>query len=396
MPVQSAIMQPTPGPPAPGGPLESGPMPKRQPSDLRGPDPSIGQVVWSDLRRTDLTDSMGRDLRDLYRFFLDGETRARLETMNRIYRAFWLSGWLLKSLLLKLTPSRRFLLMVALVMAILGWTALDWGDFRLEFDFRPWGFLLLLFVLMLELKDKLLARDEIQVARSVQQALLPREHPDLRGWSVWSYTIPANDVGGDLIDYVDLGPDRLGVALGDVSGKGLGAALLSAKLQATLRALGPETPSLDELGERVNGILDGDGLDNRFATLFYTELGPDSGHVRYLNAGHNPPFLFRRSGAVETLEASSLPLGMFGDSCYEEGVADLEPGDLILVYSDGLSEAIGPEGEEFGVDRIRDMLHEIADLAPEKGGRLLLQEVDRFVDGERPHDDLSLVVIRKD
>ncbi len=370
-------------------------MPPHDPNDPRWRDPSIGRVVWSDLRRTDLTDSMGRDLRDLYRFFLDSETRARLETMGRVHRTFWLIGWLLKSLLLKLAPSRRFLLLLALVLGILGWTSLDWQGVSVKFDFRPWGFLLLLFILMLELKDKLLARDEIQVARSVQQALLPREHPRLRGWELWSYSVPANDVGGDLVDYIELGPERLGVALGDVSGKGLGAALLSAKLQATLRALGPEAPSLDELGERMNTILVNDGIENRFATMFYAELGPDSGHIRYLNAGHNPPYLFRGSGKIDELHASSRPLGMLPDSRYAEGIADMATDDFLLVYSDGVTEATDPEGQEFGEARVRALLPELGRLPPELAGKRLLEEIDLHLGGEHPQDDLSVVLIRK-
>ena len=370
-------------------------MPRFDKDDPRWRDPSIGRVVWSDLRRTDLTDSMGRDLRDLYRFFLDSETRARLESMGRVYRTFWLIGWLLKSLLLKLSPSRRFLLVLAMVLGILGWTSLTWRGVSVNFDFRPWGFLLLLFILMLELKDKLLARDEIQVARSVQQALLPREHPDLRGWEIWSYSVPANDVGGDLVDYIELGPERLGMVLGDVSGKGLGAALLSAKLQATLRALGPEAPSLDELGERMNTILVNDGLENRFATMFYAEIGIDSGHVRYLNAGHNPPYLLRGSGAVEELSPSSRPLGMLPGSRYEEGLVDIEPGEFLLVYSDGVTEATNSGGEEFGEDRVRALLPELGRLSPALAGKRLLQEIDLHLDGEHPQDDLSVVLIRK-
>ncbi|MFQ5626458.1 MAG: SpoIIE family protein phosphatase, partial [Methyloligellaceae bacterium] len=137
-------------------------------------------------------------------------------------------------------------------------------------------------------QDKLLARDEIEVARQVQLARFPQEQPRLPGWAVWSYTRPANDVGGDLVDYIELDSGRLGVALGDVAGKGLGAALLTAKLQATLRALVPECRTLDELGGRLNTILHRDGLDNRYATLFYLELAHEGGHVRFLNAGHNP------------------------------------------------------------------------------------------------------------
>ena len=225
-------------------------------------DASLGKVFFRDLRQTDFAGTLGRDFRDLYRFYIDPRTRDRLETMGRIPRTFWLLGWLLKSLLVKLSPTRRLLLLAAMVMAVTGHPTFTIQAVRVDVDFRLWAFLLLLLILMLELKDKVLAKDEIQVARQVQLALLPREHPRFEGWEVWSYSVPANDVGGDLVDYVELGPDRLGIALGDVAGKGLGAALLAAKLQATLRALGPDAPSLDELGGRVNTILQMDGLPN--------------------------------------------------------------------------------------------------------------------------------------
>lgn len=354
----------------------------------------IRSVVWTDLRRGDLAGNVSRDVRDLYRFYLDGESRRRLESMGRLRRTFWVLGWLFRSLLLKLTPARRALLLAALILTILGWTEFVAGGLALRFDFRPWGFLLLLIVLMLELKDKLLAKDEIQVARQVQRALLPREQPRLDGWEVWGFTVPANDVGGDLVDYVDLGAGRLGAVLGDVSGKGLGAALLAAKLQATLRALAPDSPSLDELGERMNSILLSDGLANRFSTMFYAELSPDSGHVRYLNAGHNPPILLRREGH-ETLRPSGRPLGMLEGSSYREGAVEVERGELLAVYSDGITEAENGAGEEFGTGRLETLLRANAEVPLELLGRAILDAVDRFTGGERPSDDRSLVLARR-
>jgi phosphoserine phosphatase RsbU/P len=243
----------------------------------------------------------------------------------------------------------------------------------------------------MELKDKLLARDEIEVARQVQLALLPREHPRLPGWSIWSYMRPANDVGADLVDYIDLASRGLGIALGDVSGKGLGAALLTAKLQATLRALLPGHPSLAALGGELNSILHRDGLDNRFATLFFFEIQPGKGEVRYLNAGHNPPFVARED-RVEPLAASSLPLGMMGQVEYAEGRVSLEPGDVLLIYSDGVTEARNPEEEEFGEQRLRALLPLIRPLPADQAGLRILHEVNAFLAGERNHDDLSLIV----
>ncbi len=359
-------------------------------------DPGIGKAVFKDLRGADLFGTLEREFREVYRFYLDVETRERLEKMGRIPRAFWLLGWLSKSLLLKLSPARRLLLLLATVMSIMGWTHMTLMGYSISYDLRPWGCLLLLFILMLELKDKLMAKDEIQFARQVQLALMPDRQPDIDCWSVWSTSVPANDVGGDLVDYIELPSERLGIVLGDVAGKGLGAALLSAKLQASLRAIGPESPSLDELGSRMNGILNQDGLDNRYATLFYAEISPGSGHIRYLNAGHNPPFVLRLSGRVEDLPASSFPLGMLPSVTYEEGVLDMEPGELLLIYSDGLSEATDRDGKEFGPQRIRNLMPDLSHETVQRAGEILLADVHRFLGKERPHDDLSLILVRRE
>jgi hypothetical protein len=353
---------------------------------------SLGQVFFDDLRATRIKRDYLQEIKDLYYFYLDEETRTKLATMGRIPRAIWLLGWLLRSLFTKLNPARRLVLLVALGLTVWGNTSFRIGQWALTADLRLWGFLLLLIVLMLELKDKLVAKDEIQIARQVQLALLPRDNPEIPGWSVWCFTRPANDVGGDLVDYLELDGFRHGVLLGDVAGKGLGAALLSAKLQATLRALVPDATSLDELAGRANTIFYRDGLDNRYATLFYTELEHHSGSLRYLNAGHNPAFLIR-GDQIETLGASSYPLGMLPGAEYKECGLSLEPGDVVLAYSDGLTEASNLRGEEFGVERVRALLPELKKLSPEEFGGRILEEVDRFLGEARPGDDLSLVII---
>jgi hypothetical protein len=359
---------------------------------------SLHQIVLQDLRQTDLRHSMGREFKDLYRFYLDEEDREKLARMGRVKRAFWLTGWLLKSLVLRLSPQRRLMLLAALVVwFLLGGTSLQYGEAAFRLDLRPLSFALVLVVLMLELKDKLLARDEIQVARQVQLALLPRSHPQPDGWALWSYMRPANDVGGDLVDYIQVG-SRLGIALGDVAGKGLGAALLMSKLQATLRALAPECRDLAELGARLNAILHRDGLDNRFATLFYCEIEPDSSRVRFLNAGHNPAFVLQPAGGadqIEALPASALPLGMIEGTTYEEGVAQVAPGAMLVAYSDGLSEATNESGVEYGAERLRALLPRLRGLTAEDAGIRLIEEVNHFLGEERPGDDLSLLVLMR-
>ncbi len=355
-------------------------------------EPTLRQVLFQDVRARDLPCTFGRDLKDLHRFYLDEGRQARLKTMGRIRRACWFIVFLLKSLLTKLTPVRRVIFAAALFMALVEGTNLRFSQVRMPLEFGSFPFFLVVFVLMLELKDKLLARDEIEIARQVQLALLPRDHPRPEGWSLWNYTRPANDVGGDLVDYLDMGSGKVGVALGDVAGKGLGAALLMAKLQATLRALAPECASLAELGDRLNTILFRDGLENRFATLFYLEISPGSSRIRYLNAGHNPPFVLR-AGGIETLEPSSRPLGMFPGGTYLEGHADLEPGDLLVVYSDGMTDAQNAAGEDFGSGRLTRLVQELRGLEAEAAGARLLDAIERFLGAERPGDDLSLVTV---
>jgi sigma-B regulation protein RsbU (phosphoserine phosphatase) len=271
---------------------------------------------------------------------------------------------------------------------------IDEPAIRFDIDTSRLAFLPVLMVLMLELKDKLLARDEIEVARQVQLSLLPKSQPSIDGWDVWSATTPANDVGGDLIDYLEGGGGRTGVALGDVAGKGMGAALLCAKLQATLRALAPVADNLETLGASLNGVLERSGLDNRYATLFYAEIAPGSSEVRYLNAGHNPALLV--SGAtIASLAASSLPLGMLPGISYTQGVATLQPGDALILYSDGITEAMNPLGEEYGLPRLTEAVREAASLPAEAAARHIIDAASRFVGGEKPHDDQSILVLRR-
>jgi sigma-B regulation protein RsbU (phosphoserine phosphatase) len=350
--------------------------------------------VLADLRQADVPRSLRRDLRDLVRFYLDDDQRARLAGMGRIRRFFLRLAWILRAMLLRLSPARRLAVVLALAFALLADTRFTYGTLVLRVDLRWWGFILLLVVLMLELKDKLLARDEIELARQVQLALLPREAPRLRGWEIWLYTRPANDVGGDLVDAIEVVPGRLGLVLGDVAGKGLAAALLASKLQATLRAVAADVPPLDELAARVNRIMTRDGIPNRFATLFQLDLAADGAGIRWVNAGHLPPFVVREGG-VEQLPPGGLPFGIDAAAAYEEQVIDLGPDDLLLVFSDGLTEARRPDDAMFGEGPLQALAPRLAGLGAEAAGRRLVEEVDRFLVDRRVEDDLSLVILRR-
>jgi sigma-B regulation protein RsbU (phosphoserine phosphatase) len=350
--------------------------------------------LWIDVRRTGVKRTVNRTLFDLQEFYLGEHNRDRLQGMGKVRRTIYLVAWLLKSLFLKLTPARRALLVLSFVLM---WDTTKFESSghtaQISIQFPLLGIVTLLLILMLELKDKLLAREELEAGRSVQRALMPDSSPAIRGWDVWLFTRAANDVGGDLVDFVPLGGERYGLALGDVAGKGLPAALLMAKLQSTLRALAANASSLAELGQKMNEILCRDGLPNRFATLVYLDVCEESGLVRVLNAGHPPPLVLRGS-RLEELSIGSMALGMLPDVTFSEQRVELAKGDVLVVYSDGLTEAMNGSGEFFGDERLRARLPALAGISAEAIGTRVIAAVDEFAGDARPHDDLSLVVLR--
>ncbi len=352
-------------------------------------------VVYRDVRRRGARRTVGDTLATIERFYLSEEDRRRLTRMRPIRRFTRRAWWFLESLLLKLTPARRVLLAAGLAYLLMGVIHLDVGDVHI----RPLapalvGDLLLLIVLALELKDKVTARDELEAGRQVQRALTPGENPGVPGWDIWLYTRPANDVGGDLIDHLPIDGRIHAVALGDVTGKALPAALLSVKLQATLRALGPHFDDLGKLASDVNRILYRDGLPSRFASLVYLLVDADSGHVRVLNAGHMPPLVVR-GAAVTAMPFGSMVLGIVPDAAFAEQAVELGPGDELVVYSDGVSEAMNEAGSFFGEEGLLAALAQTTGQPARVVGARILEAVDRFVGDAPVHDDISLMVLRR-
>lgn len=331
---------------------------------------------------------------ELREFYLTPEHKQRLAGMNRFWRSLSLVWWLLKSLFLKLTPARRVVFLCALFLLLASQRIVTTGDTNVSVNGSLFGSVMLVGLLLLELKDKLLARHELEAGRAVQRALMPEFCPTMEGWNVWMYTRPANDVGGDLVDCLQLGPGRVGFALADVAGKALPAALLMARVQATLRALATDVSSLSELAARTNTILYRDGLPNRFATLVYLDVRDNDGTVRLVNAGHMPPV--RISGtAFHELPQGQMALGMMPGSIYQEQQAELQPGEMLVIYSDGLTEALNDAGEFFGDERLRALFPGLSDLTALDAGTRILDSVDAFIGTTRPYDDLSLIILKR-
>jgi serine phosphatase RsbU (regulator of sigma subunit) len=216
---------------------------------------------------------------------------------------------------------------------------------------------------------------DLRVARSIQQASLPKEVPTLEGWQIAPYYQPAREVGGDFYDFHLLPEDRLGLVVGDATGKGVPAALVMSTTCGMLRLAAQGSSSPGQMLQGVNEVHFPTLPSNMFVPSFYAILDPTSGHLVYANAGHDLPYL-HRSGDAEELRARGMPLGLMPGMSYEEKETILHSGEAALLYSDGLVEAHDPEGDMFGFPRLRAL---IAEHGKERSlGDLLLEELYSF------------------
>jgi predicted ester cyclase len=246
-----------------------------------------------------------------------------------------------------------------------------------------------------EIHERERVEQELRVARRIQQASLPKKVPELEGWRISPLYRPAREVGGDFYDFHPLPDGRLGLVVGDATGKGVPAALVMSTtcgmLQLAAKTSGSSSPG--EVLARVNDTLLARIPQNTFVTCFYAILDPNSGHLVYANAGHDPPY-FQRSGNAEELRARGMPLGLMPEMSYEEKEIVLEAGEAALFYSDGLVEAHDPEGEMFGFPRLRAL---VADHDEKRSLEdLLLEELERFTGEDwEQEDDITLLTLRR-
>jgi serine phosphatase RsbU (regulator of sigma subunit) len=235
---------------------------------------------------------------------------------------------------------------------------------------------------------------ELQVARRIQQASLPKEVPTLEGWQISPYYQPAREVGGDFYDFHPLSEDRLGLVVGDATGKGVPAALVMSTTLGMLRLAAQSYSSPGEMLQRVNEALFPYIPSNMFVTCFYAVLDPKSGTLSYANAGHDLPYLHSGRGEAEELRARGMPLGLMPGMSYEEKEIILEAGEAALFYSDGLVEAHDPKGEMFGFPRLRELVAEHGEEGPLEED--LLEELYSFVgEGWEQEDDITLLTLER-
>ncbi|HMB52916.1 MAG TPA: PP2C family protein-serine/threonine phosphatase [Thermoanaerobaculia bacterium] len=380
--------------------------------DSTSGDSTGGDSTWSRARSFVRDYTGGVSSRDLKRLFdrdaseawdvLTRDHQAGREPEKGVARFFFRVRIFFLGLTSKLTPPRRILFAVALLFVLLGacnGVAVDFGDSGAQFSVepRPFFFTLsigcLIYLLALELVDRVRVRDELEIARQLQRELLPHGAPEIAGLTFAHAYRTANEVGGDYYDFVPLDDGRLALVIGDASGHGMAAGLLMAIASSTLHTAIDLDPRPDRVAAILNRALCRAGDRRAFMTLFYALLDPANGKLDYVCAGHPFPLLRRADGAVEELGDGGLPLGMRPEIEAPLGHAELAPGDVLLLYTDGLPEAVGPDDRAFGFERLRALVTAAGDAETLRDRILHAFDGHR---GDRPlDDDLSLVVVKR-
>jgi serine phosphatase RsbU (regulator of sigma subunit) len=368
-----------------------------------------------DLSSEDLQRLFTHDTRDAYRFFsrgLDEEHVARLPWWKRVAVR---GRQVFVAFTLKLPPARRALYLGALLIALLGifklfrgfaLTDLPLGTpfFQISLLVPAWAdgtFALVVSLLMvnllvlLEVADRLSLKGELEVAREIQLAMLPSGTYTAADIEICGATRPANTVGGDFYDVLPLPDGRIILAVGDVAGKGSPAALLMALLLAMLRTLVDEGLEPEALVTRLNTQIWRHSPGSRFITIFYAIYTPATGALTYVNAGQNPPLIRRGPGQYERLPATGIALGMFDQATYTATETRIEPGEMLVLYSDGITEAENPGGQPLEEAGLQVILDSYPDEGPAALGTHIIKGVERYAQSSRFADDLTILILKR-
>jgi phosphoserine phosphatase RsbU/P len=374
-------------------------------SQLKGNARRFWQRVSEGMAVNQLWSQFEKDARSSYRFYSTGLESLQEEPSRRrrIWRTTKALFW---AILEKLTPARRVLVLLGLILLFMpaGGFSYDSGANHVEiheFDIHVFGGLLLFIVLLLELADRVVMKRDLEIAKDIQAWLLPGAPLQLPGYQISYATRPANTVAGDYYDVIlrpgrTLADDRILFVVADVAGKSIPAAMLMATFQASLRTLSTSGVNLADLVAGVNRYACSTSQGGvRFTTAFLAELDPATGNVAYVNAGHNVPMLRRRSGLVERLEVGGIPIGIFSEAPYQMGTTRIESGDWLVIFTDGVIEAFNAKEEEYGEPELIRLIDRGATLAPPELLRSLLADLDRFVGNTPQHDDITCLLLKR-
>jgi phosphoserine phosphatase RsbU/P len=375
------------------------------PSPLKGRTRRFWYRVSEGLAINQLWSQFAKDARSSYRLYSAG--LENLQTEPSRFRRFWqIAKAMFWAILEKLSPARRVLVLLGLILLFFSsggfsYTTESGHAEVFALDFHVLGGLLLLLVLLLELADRVVMKRDLEIAKDIQAWLLPGAPLQIPGYQIAYATRPANTVAGDYYDVI-LRPgkmpseDRILFVVADVAGKSIPAAMLMATFQASLRTLSTSGVTLAELVAGTNRYACSNSQGGvRFTTAFLAELDPATGDVTYVNAGHNVPILRKSSGLVERLEAGGIPVGILADAPYQMGTTRLESGDWLVIFTDGVIEAVNAKDEEYGEPELIRLVDQSAGLTPAEMLRGLLVELDRYVGNTPQHDDITCLLLKR-
>jgi serine phosphatase RsbU (regulator of sigma subunit) len=385
------------------------PPPNRAPSKAR----RFWLRVSEGMALNQLWSQFEKDARSSYRLYSAGLDHLQ-EEPSRFRRASRKAKALFWAIMEKLTPARRVLVLLGLILLFFptGESTYRTGESHVEIhvlDLHVWGGLLLLLVLLLELADRVVMKRDLEIAKDIQAWLLPGAPLQIPGYQIAYATRPANTVAGDYYDVI-LRPgqvsggvpsespnqDRILFVVADVAGKSIPAAMVMATFQASLRTLSTSGVSLPEMVAGVNRYSCSNSQGGvRFTTAFLAELNPANGDIAYINAGHNVPVLRRKSGTVERLEAGGIPIGIFAESPYQVGTTRLENGDWLVIFTDGIVEAEDGKQDEYGEQELIRLVDRESGSAPAEMLSKMLAELDRFVGNTPQHDDMTCLLLKR-
>jgi sigma-B regulation protein RsbU (phosphoserine phosphatase) len=305
----------------------------------------------------------------------------------------------------KLSPARRVLLLAALIMLVFPHGGFSYNGeggkvYAVEFDLHFWAALLLFLLLMLEIADRVVMKRDLQIAREIQTWLLPGAPPQIPGLALAYATRPANTVAGD---YYDVFPrpgktneeNRVVFAVADVAGKSIPAAILMATFQASLKTLSTAQVPLEELAANMNKYACSNSQGGlRFTTAFLAEYDTAHRTFHYINAGHNNPILRRASGPIERLDVGGLPFGIQPEASYPSATVRFAPGDWLIIFTDGLVEAVNARNEEYGEARVMMELEAAKSFTPAEFLKRLMAALDLFVGNTPQHDDVTCMLLK--
>jgi serine phosphatase RsbU (regulator of sigma subunit) len=348
----------------------------------------------------DLWNQFAADARSSYGFYGKDVDWEEIQKLPRWKRAFSVARQFFWALMNKLSPARRVLLLVALVMLLIADVKFKNDQGSADINLQFIAALLFLFLLSLELADKVIMKRDLEIAREIQTWLVPSEPPVIPDAEVAFWTRPQNSVAGDYYDAFYPVADaasggKLMLVMADVAGKSVPAALLMATLQASLRTLASEGLPLTPLAVRLNRYACEHSLGGqRFTTAVLGEYDPSTRTLSYVNAGHNSPIIRRTDGRTERLESGGLPFGITTDATFTTAEVELHPGDLLVLFTDGVVEAFNSAGEEFSDARLVDLVRNLPTVPAKESLQFLMTSVETFVGQTRQSDDITCLVLR--